>query len=385
MSVTQPTKRTVHISLPSFGEEEWHALKAPLESGWVTQGPAVAAFEKEFAARHKVKHAIAVTSATTGLHLALAALGIGPGDEVIVPGFTWIATANVVLYCGATPVFADVDPVTFNVTSEEVARRVTSRTKAVIPVHLFGLCADIDGIRAALPKGAAIVEDGACASGAAYKGRPAGGLGDAAVFSFHPRKAITTGEGGMLTTDRDDLAETASMLRNHGASVSEEQRHHGPRPYILPEFNLLGFNYRMTDLQGAVGRVQLTKLDQFVDERAKWAAWYREALADLPWLRLPEEPKNGRHAWQSFVTVVDPAKAPRPRNDIMEALQARGVATRPGTHAIHLLSYYRDRFQLRPEQFPGALACDRNTMAIPLHNRMNEDDYRHVAECLHAV
>jgi dTDP-4-amino-4,6-dideoxygalactose transaminase len=167
--------------------------------------------------------------------------------------------------------------------------------------------------------------------------------------------------------------------------VSEEQRHRGPRPYILPDFNLLGFNYRMTDLQGAVGSVQLTKLDQFVDERARWAAWYREALADLPWLRLPTEPENGRHAWQSFVTVVDPARAPRPRNDIMEALQAGGVATRPGTHAVHMLSYYRDRFQLRPEHFPNARDCDRHTMAIPLHNRMTADDYRYVADSLHAV
>ncbi len=383
--MSDAAQRKIQISLPSFGEEEWLALKAPLESGWVTQGPAVAAFEREFATRHQVKHALAVTSATTGLHLALAALGVGPGDEVIVPAFTWIATANVVIYCGATPVFADVDPVSFNVTAAEVARRLTSRTRAVIPVHLFGLCADIDGIRSALPKGVHIVEDGACAAGAVYKGRAAGGLGDVAVFSFHPRKSITTGEGGMVTTDRDDLAEVAQMLRNHGASISEEQRHHGQRPYLLPDFNLLGFNYRMTDLQGAVGRVQLSKLDQFVDERAHWAAWYRSELSTVPWLRLPHEPEAGRHAWQSFVTYVDPDTAPVPRNTIMERLQERGISTRPGTHAVHMTAYYRDRYQLRAEQFPNARDCDRNTMAIPLHNRMNAEDYRYVVDCLKSI
>ena len=378
-------RREIQIARPDLGEEEWQALREPLESGWVTQGPKVAAFERAFARRHGVKHAVAVTSATTGLHLALAALGIGPGDEVIVPSFTWVATANVVLYCGATPVFADVERDSFNIAPAEIARLLNPRVKAVIPVHLFGLCADIDVIRAALPPQVAIVEDAACASGAAYRGRPAGGLGDAAVFSFHPRKSITTGEGGMVTTDRDDLAERAAMLRNHGASVSEEQRHLGPRPYILPDFNLLGFNYRMTDLQGAVGLVQLQKLDRYVDERRDRAAWFRSALADLPWLRLPKEPEGGRHAWQSFVTYVDPARAPRPRNDIMEALQARGVSTRPGTHAVHMLGYYRERFGLRPDDLPASRDCDRQSMALPLHNRMSDADFRYVADCLHAL
>src|SRR5215467_5056000 len=245
--------RQIQIATPSLGEEEWQALREPIESGWLTQGPKVAAFESAFAARHNVKHAIAVTSATTGLHLALAALGIGPGDEVIVPAFTWVATANVVLYCGATPVFADVDRVTFNIDPKDLVRRVTPRTKVVIPVHLFGLCADMEAIRVVLPSDIRIIEDAACAAGASWKGKSAGTLGDLGVFSFHPRKSITTGEGGMVTTNDDRLAERVKMLRNHGASVSEEERHRGPRPYLLPEFDLLGFNYRMTDLQGAVG------------------------------------------------------------------------------------------------------------------------------------
>jgi len=379
------TERNIPISLPSTGEDEWQAVREPILSGWLTQGPKVAEFEKRFAEMHGVRHAIATTSCTTGLHLALAAMGIGPGDEVIVPAFTWVATANVVLHCGATPVFVDVDPRTFNMNPADLAARVTGRTKAVIPVHLFGLCADIDAIRNVLPAHVKVLEDAACAAGAAYKGRKAGSLGDAGVFSFHPRKSITTGEGGMVTTNDDEMAERMVMMRNHGASISEEQRHHGPHPYLLPDFNLLGFNYRMTDLQGAVGLVQLGKLERFIAERSKWAAWYREQLADLDWLRCPEEPEDGRHAWQAFVTWVDPDEAPMPRNEMMDLLQQTGVSTRPGTHAVHMLGLYRERFGLQADDFPDARDCDRNTMAIPLHNRMTEDDYRHVVNALRAL
>jgi len=383
--MSETESRRIQISLPSTGEEEWHAMREPLMSGWLTQGPRVAAFEKAFAARHEVAHALAVTSCTTGLHLMLAAAGIGPGDEVIVPAFTWVSTANVILYTGATPVFADVSPVTNNVEPVEIARRLSPRTKAVIAVHLFGLCADIAAIRKVLPAGVLLFEDCACAAGASIDGVPAGGLGDAGVFSFHPRKSITTGEGGMLTTNNAELAGVADRLRNHGASISEEQRHRGPRPYLLPEFNLLGFNYRMTDLQGAIGLVQLGKLDQFIAERQRWGEYYREHLADLDWLRMPVFPANGTHAWQAFVTYVDPEDAPLERNDIMERLQARGIATRPGTHAVHMLGYYRERFGLLPTDYPGARNCNDHTMAIPLHNRMTEEDYAYVVRSLHEI
>ncbi len=374
--------RKIHIALPSTGEEEWLATRDSFETGWLTQGPKVAAFEKAFAERHQVQHALAVTSCTTGLHLALAALGIGPSDEVIVPAFTWVATANVVLYCGATPIFVDVDPVTYNMDPAQVAAKITSRTKAVIPVHLFGLCADMDAIRAVVPAHIPLIEDAACAAGASYKGRMAGSLGTAGVFSFHPRKSITTGEGGMVTANDDRFADIAGKMRNHGAEISEEQRHHGPRPYLLPDFNLLGYNYRMTDLQGAVGLVQLGKLDGFIAERQRWASYYAQELADLDWLRMPQSPTQGQHAWQAFVCYVDPEKAPAPRNELMDRLEKMGVSTRPGTHAVHLLNYYRERYGFTPNDFPGAAACDANTMAIPLHNRMSAKDYAYVVSSL---
>ncbi|MBC7873282.1 MAG: DegT/DnrJ/EryC1/StrS family aminotransferase, partial [Ferruginibacter sp.] len=198
-------KRNIPISIPSMGVEEWEALRAPIESGWITQGPKVKEFEKMFAARHQVKHALAVSNCTTALHLALIACGVGEGDEVIVPAFTWVSTANAVIYCHATPVFVDIDPVTFNIDLTKIAEKITPRTKAIIPVHLFGLCADIDYIKENFPQ-LKIVEDGACAAGSGLRGKPAGGLGDIGCFSFHPRKSVTTGEGGMLTTDNDDIA-----------------------------------------------------------------------------------------------------------------------------------------------------------------------------------
>ncbi|HEU0104858.1 MAG TPA: DegT/DnrJ/EryC1/StrS family aminotransferase, partial [Vicinamibacteria bacterium] len=334
--------------------------------------------------RHDVGHALATTSCTTALHLILAAMGIGPGDEVIVPAFTWVATANAVVYCGGTPVLVDVDDRTFNIDPAQVKAHLGPRTRAIIAVHLFGLAADLDALAAVAP-GVPIVEDAACAAGSSYRGRPVGGLARAAAFSFHPRKAITTGEGGMVTTDDDELAEAVNVRRNHGAAVSEEQRHKGSRPYLLPEFDVLGFNFRMTDIQGALGLVQLGKLDRFIGERRRWAAYYDEELAGIPWLRTPRVPEGYGHCWQSYVTYVDETRAPLTRNAIMEKLQERGIATRPGTHAVHTLGYYRETFGTRPEDCPRARDCDRFTMSIPLHNRMTAEDYAYVVEALRSL
>lgn len=374
-------QRNIFISHPDTGEEEWRALREPLRTGWLTQGPKVEAFEKAFAKRHGVEYALATSSCTTALHLILTALGTGPGDEVIVPAFTWVSTANVVLYCGATPFLVDVDRTTFNIDVAQISKKLSKRTKAIIPVHLFGLCADIGAIAETAP-GIPIIEDAACASGSGYQGRSAGSLGMAGAFSFHPRKSITTGEGGIVTTSNEELAAKVNSLRNHGASISEEERHHGSQPYILPDFNLLGFNYRMTDLQGAVGIVQLSKLDRLIDERRNWANYYTQELANIPWLRTPFVPFGYQHGWQAYVCYIEESKAPLSRNDIMKTLYARGIQTRPGTHAVHMLGLYRKKFGIRPDDFPVSRDCDRYTMAIPLHNRMTAEDYEYVVKMI---
>ena len=316
--------------------------------------------------------------------MALVAVGVGVGDEVIVPAFTWVSTANAVMYCGATPVFCDVDTTTFNISLEELKKKITKKTKAIIPVHLFGLCADIDSIKK-ISGGIPLIEDGACAAGAGLNGNPAGSLGDIGCFSFHPRKSVTTGEGGMLTTNNDELAEKLNMLRNHGASVSEEQRHHGPKPYILPAFDMVGYNYRMTDLQGAMGVVQIKKLDTFIDERQVWADYYTAQLTSIPWLKTPQADSGYKHGWQSYVLLVDEKISPMKRNDIMENLQQKGISTRPGTHAVHMLGYYANTFGIKPLDYPGAYAANEYSISIPLHNRMVKEDFEYVVAALKSI
>ena len=374
--------KRIQIAVPNLGNEEIDAIRGPIETGWLTQGPHVKEFEKSFSEKHDVKHSLATTSCTTALHLMLAAAGIGPGDEVIVPSFTWVSTANAVLYCGATPVFVDIDIETFNISLSETVKKVTPRTKAVIVVDLFGLCVDIRKFRENLSSKIMIFEDAACAAGASVNGEMAGSVSDAAAFSFHPRKSITTGEGGMLTTQNTELAITAEKMRNHGAEVSEEERHRGPAPYLLPEFNLLGFNYRMTDIQGAIGVQQLKKLDGFISERDNQANYYREQLADIEWLSLPDKPSNGVHAWQAYVTRVTGTNAAEFRNKVMESLESNGIATRPGTHAIHLLGYYANKFSFKPNNFPNSLIANETSMAIPLHNRLSKDDQDRIIESI---
>jgi dTDP-4-amino-4,6-dideoxygalactose transaminase len=375
--------RQIPLALPAVGEAEWQALREPLDSGWLTQGPIVQRFERAFAERHGVGHALSTTSGTTALHLALIALGVGPGDEVIVPAFTWVATANAVLYTGATPVFADVDGDTYNVDPDSVAGAVTPKTRAVIPVHLFGLCADMGAVRAAVPADVCLVEDAACAVGAEYHGACAGGIGDAGCFSFHPRKIVTTGEGGMLTTNDPEQAAEVERLRNHGASVSAEVRHGRAAPYELPDFDVLGFNYRMSDVHAALGLVQLAQLEQFLLDRETQARAYQEALRDLPWLQLPSCPPGYRHSWQSYVVVVRD-DGPVGRDQLMRRLQERGVSTRPGTTSVPTLGLYHERLGSEPDAFPVSKMLHERAVAIPLHNRMTSDDVSYVAQAIRA-
>ena len=377
--------KQIQIAEPFTGIDEWKSTKEVFLSGWLTQGKKVSQFENNFAKYHKVKHAIAVNSCTTGLHLVLAASGIGPGDEVIVPSFTWVSTANAVLYCGAKPILADVDTNTNNINLESIISKITKKTKAVIVVHLFGLCFDIDEIKKRINKKILIFEDCACAAGAKVNKKYAGSMGTAGVFSFHPRKVITTGEGGMITTNDKKLAEKINILRNHGASISEEQRHNGPKPHILPDFNALGYNYRMTDIQGSVGIAQLKKLKEILEYRKKWAIYYLNELSNIEWITLPVYDKHIVHGWQSFVIHIKQKKSPLSRNNLMQYLLDNGVATRPGTHAIHMLSYYKKKYDYKKSDFPNARDCNNNAMALPLHNKMKKTDYDRVIKLLKSI
>jgi perosamine synthetase len=382
----------IPISQPYFGPEEHEALRAPLESGWVVQGPQVAEFERRFAEYTGAPHALASTSCTTSLHLVVAALGLGPGDEVIVPSFTWIATANVIEYQGATPVFADIDLATFNLDVAAFEAAITERTVGVIPVHLFGLCAEMDPIREVAERhGLWVLEDAACAFGAWYHGRSAGMLGSAAAaFSFHPRKSITTGEGGMVTTADAELARKVGVLRDHGASRTDFARHSGRAGFLLAEYNDLGFNYRMTDIQGAIGCVQMDRAPWILEQRTRVAATYDRLLAGLDWIAPPVVPDGHVHGWQSYVTLFRPQEPSlanvgalhERRNAIMQKLDDGGIATRQGTHAPVAQGYYAKKYGLRPEQFPNALLADRLSLSLPVYAQLTQAEQETVVGAL---
>jgi perosamine synthetase len=289
-----------------------------------------------------------------------------------------------VLYVGAKPVFVDVEPTTGNIDASAIPESLSERTRVVLPVHLFGLCADLDAIRAACPSDVRIVEDAACALGGRYGQSEAGTVGEIGCFSFHPRKSITTAEGGMIVTSDESLSRAARELRNHGLSTADPAARGGPGAHYMPDVERLGYNYRMSDVHAAIGLAQLPKLDRFLAERAQWARWYHDALADIEWLKLPPAANSGQSAWQSFVTTVSD-EAPLTRNEIMARLKAAGIETRPGTQAVTDLAYYRERFNIRAGRYPIATMLERQSLTLPLHNGMSADDYAYVADTLHKL
>ncbi len=379
----------IPIARTSLLESEIQSVMEPLRSGWLVQGPKVREFEDKWSAFTGASHSIAVTSCTTGLHLSLAAMGIQPGDEVIVPAFTWIATANVVEHLGAKVVFCDIDLETFNLDVQQLPLLVNSKTKAILPVHLFGMAADMGSIIAfAKQHQLRVVEDAACGFGSRYQGQHVGTLGHTGVFSFHPRKAITTGEGGMITTQDDELAAKLRRLRDHGAAMSDLQRHLGARPYLLADHPDAGYNQRMTDLQAALGSAQMDRASDIVLERQHLARRYDEAFANLAWLRPPIHQMGYEHGYQSYPCLFQPesvkpdavSRINERRNAWMDKLQKVGISTRPATHAVHMLTFYQDKYKLSPQDFPNAYAANDCSISLPLFHGMTVEEQDYVIE-----
>jgi dTDP-4-amino-4,6-dideoxygalactose transaminase len=372
---------TIPVARPWLGEEEIAAAASAIASGWVAQGPRVAEFEAAFAESIGTGHAVALSSCTTALHLALVVAGIGPGDEVIVPSLSFIATANSVRYVGARPVFADVEEATQNLVPETVEPRLTQQTRAVILVDQAGVPADIDRMRALCePRGIAVIEDAACAAGSVYRGRPVGAEAQLAAFSFHPRKLLTTGEGGMLVTPDADIAARLRRLREHGMSISAAQRGASRQP-VIEQYLEVGFNYRMTDIQAAIGLVQLRKLDQMVAQRRLLAERYHSLLADIPGLLMNCDPAYGKTNYQGFWLAL-PDSFPVTRNELMQMLSDAGISARRGVMAAHLEPAYAG------EACPPLPVTERLTatsLALPLYHEMTEEQQDHIVSVIHVA
>jgi len=375
-------RRSVPLARPSFDESELALVAEVLRSGWVTQGPKVGEFERAFAARVGAREAVAVSNATAALFLCLHAQGIGRGDEVLVPSLSFIATANCVVHAGATPVFVDVEPRTFNVDPACLERAIGPKTRAIVAVDQLGMPCDMERILAlARSHRLVVVEDAACAAGSRVNGRAIGAGEHATCFSFHPRKVLVTGEGGMITTDDRDLAARLRLLRHQGMSVSDLERH-GSQSVVIEEYPVVGFNFRLPDVLAALGLAQLAKLPELLAHRRAAAAHYDAGLGDLEHLELPAPPAGVEYNYQSYMVRLRGADRAT-RNRVMDQLQRRGVATRRGLMAIHREACYRDA--RRADALVHTEQATDQTFLLPMHAELEHEDLEHVVRELRDV
>lgn len=366
----------IPLARPAFDEREQARVAEVLRSGWVTQGPVTAAFEAALAERVGAAEAVATSSCTTALFLSLHALGIGPGDEVIVPSLSFIASANAIVHCGATPVFVDIDPLSYNLDPEQVDAGVSARTRAILAVHQVGLPADLDALETiARRHGLTVVEDAACAIGSTLRGRAIGGSGNLACFSFHPRKIVCTGEGGMITTNDAELAARLRRLRHQGMSVSDLERH-AANDVVIEEYPEIGYNFRLSDVHAAIGLAQLEKLDAMLAERKTIAADYARLLEVAPGIEPPQVPAFAVANFQSYLVRV-PGLGAEGRNAVIQRMQQRGIATRRGLMAIHREAPYRQARRVGDLQHTER-ATDE-TLAIPIYAGLTRTDRERVA------
>lgn len=372
----------IPVIRPFLGPEEAAAAAETISSGWIAQGPRVAEFEAAFATATGTSHAVAVSSCTAALHLALIAAGVRRGDEVIAPSMSFIATANAARYVGARVVFADVDRETLNITPSTVAPLITDRTKAVILVDQAGVPADLSAMQALCdPRGIVVIEDAACAAGSTYRGRPVGAGAALAAFSFHPRKLLTTGEGGMITTPDAEVAARLRRLREHGMDVSAAARH-AQRGVVLERYTELGYNYRMTDIQAAIGLVQLTRLADIVARRRELAQRYQGLLGQISGLRMIADPPYGATNFQSFWIALPP-DFPVARNDLLRLLADADISARRGIMAAHLEPAYAD--QARGVQLPVTEQLSASTLILPLFHELTADQQSQVVDVISAA
>jgi len=380
MSVGTPARPAIPVARPFVGTEEETAVLQVLRSGWLSQGQHVAEFEGRFAEYVGAKHAIALSSCTAALHLALLAAGISKGDEVLCPSLSFIATANAIRYVGAKPIFVDIDPATYNLDPNRIEDAITTRTRAILLVHQIGLPAALTEIlEIAHRQNLMVIEDAACASGSTYHGRRIGWPhAQFACFSFHPRKILTTGEGGMITTGDDQASTRIRRLRQHAMTTSDLARHSAQR-VMLESYEEVGYNYRMTDLQAAVGLIQLRRLDDFLARRRFLAQRYSSALAKLGWLVLPQEPDGLGHNYQSYMLRLTP-DAPIARDVLMQGLLDRGISTRRGIMAIHREPPYRDSRWDRA--LPHTDAVTNDSVILPLFHQMTEQEQDQVVQAI---